>query len=69
MNKVFEHIIHWNYWRKHNLNSPLYQILVLLGFAKSPTFGEIWTPKESKDFHDGFMKALYDESESEEIDE
>lgn len=28
----------WNEWRKHNMNSEVYKLLVLLGLAISPTF-------------------------------
>lgn len=36
--KIVDHIRRWNVWRKSNLNSHLYQILVLFGIVKSPTF-------------------------------
>lgn len=32
------HIKIWNDWRKYNLNSKVYQILVLLKLAISPSF-------------------------------
>ena len=32
------HIRKWNKWRKHNLNSGFYKLLVLLKIVKSPTF-------------------------------
>lgn len=35
---MINHFKHWNRWRKLNLNGPVYQILVLLGLAVSPTF-------------------------------
>lgn len=28
----------WQYWRRGNVNGPVYQVFVLLGFAKSQTF-------------------------------
>jgi hypothetical protein len=35
--KVIEHIIDWNKWRKHNINSNWYKVKVLFGWP-SPTF-------------------------------
>ena len=37
MKKLRNHIRHWNNWRKYNLNSKFYQLLVLFGLP-SPTF-------------------------------
>lgn len=36
---MIEHIKKWNGWRKNNLNSKFYKILVLFNIVHSPTFG------------------------------
>lgn len=35
---MIEHIKKWNGWRKNNLNSKFYKILVLFNIVHSPTF-------------------------------
>lgn len=36
--RIKRHCKLWNRWRKHNDNSKIYQIMVLFGFAHSPSF-------------------------------
>lgn len=36
--RIRERYPRWKKWASWNLNGPLYKILVLLGFVKSPTF-------------------------------
>ena len=40
----------WNQWRKRNLNNSFHQILVLIGFIKSPTFGVFLAMDEQNSF-------------------
>lgn len=47
--RLIKHIRRWNHWRKHNLNSPLYHILVLFGIVKSPTMCLVLLPEEKTD--------------------
>lgn len=49
-----KHIKRWNEWRKHNINSPLHKLLVLLGIIKSPTFLCVLTKEEQEEI----VKAL-----------
>ena len=35
---MVNHIKKWNRWRKRNINSHFYKLLVLLKLVKSPTF-------------------------------
>ena len=55
---MIKHIKRWLYWQKRNRNSFFYKILVLFRIENSPTFYQIWTPDETKAFHDGFMEGL-----------
>lgn len=59
MNKIIKHIRRWNVWRKNNLNSKRYKILVLLGIIKSPSFYHVWLPEECEAFQKGFYEGLY----------
>lgn len=36
---IIIHIRSWNEWRKHNTNSKLHKLCVLLNLVNSPTFG------------------------------
>ena len=38
MSKLILHYQQWNRWRKNNLNSKFYKLLVLLKLRRSPTF-------------------------------
>ena len=44
--KLIKHIRRWNRWRKYNLNSPLYHILVLFGYINSPSMQTVILPEE-----------------------
>ena len=53
-----KHIKRWNEWRKHNGNSSLYKLLVLLGIVKSPTLPFVLTKEEDKAVVEAFKKGL-----------
>lgn len=55
---MIKHIKRWNEWRKHNGNSPLYKLLVLLGIVKSPTLPYILTKEEGKAVAEAFEKGF-----------
>lgn len=55
---MINHIKRWWYWQKNNRNSFFHKILVLLGIRKSPTFYQVWTPKEAEEFYKGFIEGL-----------
>lgn len=38
MEKLVRHIRKWAEWKKYNLNSAIYKVLVLFGIVHSPTF-------------------------------
>lgn len=40
-----QHLRLWNEWRKHNINSKIHKILVLLKVRHSPTFEMFCTSK------------------------
>lgn len=44
--RLIKHVRRWNRWRKYNLNSPFYHILVLFGIVKSPTYHLVILPEE-----------------------
>jgi hypothetical protein len=46
MNKLKKRFRRWMVWKKSNSNGKLYQILVLLGFKHSPSFGYTLLPME-----------------------
>lgn len=48
----------WNKWRKHNLNSKLYQLLVLFGFIHSATFYCTLTDEEEEAWHQRLLDAV-----------
>ena len=58
MNKVIKYIKRWNEWRKHNGNSSLHKLLVLLGIIKSPTLPHILTKEEGKAMYEAFEKGF-----------
>ena len=55
---MIKHFKRWNGWRKHNLNSRFYKLLVLLGIVKSPTFALYLTEEELEKIHKAFMKEI-----------
>lgn len=48
----------WNKWRKHNLNSKPYQLLVLFGFIHSPTFYCTLTDEEEEAWHQRLLDGV-----------
>ena len=58
MKKIITYFQRWNKWRKHNLNSHLHHILVLIGLTDSPTFDMTRTDAEEAEFHAAYMKAI-----------
>lgn len=58
MKKIITYFQRWNKWRKHNLNSHLHHILVLIGLAESPTFNMTRTDAEEAELHAAYMKAI-----------
>lgn len=38
---MIKHIKHWNEWRKHNINSWWYKLLVLFKMVESPTWNAV----------------------------
>lgn len=57
MKKVINHCIKWNEWRKHNLGSLLYKVLVLIGFIHSPTFEIYLTDAQVNEIIEEFKKV------------
>ena len=55
---MFEHFERWNIWRKHNANSWLHKLLVLVGVIKSPTFALTLTKKQTEEIHEAFERSL-----------
>ena len=53
-----KHIKRWNEWRKHNGNSSLHKLLVLLGIVKSPTFSHTFTKEECEEIEKAFEKGF-----------
>lgn len=53
-----KHIKRWNEWRKRNINSSFYKLLVLLGIVKSPTFLCTLTKEEREEFAKSLEKAI-----------
>lgn len=51
----------WNKWRTHNLNSKLYQLLVLFGFIHSPTLDCTLTDEEEEAYHQRLLGAVQKE--------
>lgn len=58
MKKIITYFQRWNKWRKHNLNSHLHHILVLIGLADSSTFDITRTDAEEAELHAAYMKAI-----------
>ena len=58
MKKIITYFQRWNKWRKHNLNSRLHHILVLIGLVDSPTFDMTRTDAEEAELHAAYMKAI-----------
>lgn len=58
MKKIITYFQRWNKWRKHNLNSHLHHILVLIGLADSLTFNMTRTDAEETELHAAYMKAI-----------
>lgn len=54
----------WKKWKQHNLNSKFYQILVLIGFIKSPTFRLVMLDEEIDAFNKGFEEGMKKGSEN-----
>lgn len=54
---TIKHFKRWNEWRKHNLNSPIYKLLVLFGICYSPTF-DLYLTEECEEIHKAFMKEI-----------
>lgn len=50
--KIITYIRRWNKWRKYNLNSRTYKMLVLLGIIKSPTMLLTILPEENLHIED-----------------
>lgn len=50
--KLLNHIERWNIWRKHNTNSKIHHLLVLLGVIKSPTMCFVYTKAEQETLYD-----------------
>ena len=48
----------WNKWRKHNLNSKLYQLLVLLGLQYSPTLHFTLLDEEEEAYHQRLLDGV-----------
>ena len=48
----------WNKWRKHNLNSKQYQLLVLFGFIHSPTLDCTLTDEEEEAYHQRLLDGV-----------
>ena len=57
---IINHIKRWNKWRKHNCNSLLHKLLVLLHVIYSPTFESVFTDEEELEIKEAFMKGLSD---------
>lgn len=55
---MLKHIKRWNKWRKHNRNSKLHKLLVLLGLRKSPTFILTFTDEEEEAIHKAFWEGV-----------
>ena len=58
MKRLIKHIKRWNEWRKHNGNSPLHKLLVLLGIVKSPTLPFVLIKEEGKAMAEAFEKGF-----------
>ena len=52
------HFHKWNEWRKQNLNSKFYQLLVLLKVYKSPTFELYITKQEMQEALDEMNRII-----------
>ena len=52
------HFRKWNEWRKRNLNSKFYQLLVLLKVYKSPTFELYITKQEMQEALDEMNRII-----------
>ena len=52
------HFRKWNEWRKQNLNSKFYQLLVLLKVYKSPTFDLYITKQEMQEALDEMNRII-----------
>ena len=61
--KIVKHIRRWNVWRKSNLNSHLYHILVLFGIVKSPTFMLARLPEDEETVEEMVEKWMKGESD------
>lgn len=59
MKKLKNHIRHWNRWRKYNIDSKFYKLLVLFGICRSPTFyGDMFNEEIIASFQKGLSEGL-----------
>lgn len=58
MKAIINHITRWNVWRKRNVNSIFYKILVLFGIIKSPTLAFTLTSRECDEIQKAMEEAM-----------